>query len=212
MVLDGIVIVFLLLGAYSGYKKGLTTILISLIGFVVAIILAFTLKSTLVDFVVEKTDVDTFMHQIIDEGIDKAIQSKVDESSESKKDSFYVGIVKNMAEGETVENLSNNVVNFILETAAFIFIFLIVTTCAFILKMMLNIVFDLPILSSINNIGGLGMGFVMALFKLWIILAIVSMIVPMFGGLKVLIDSSNITKMLYNTNILVKILSSGLKF
>jgi len=211
MILDGIIIIFLIFSAYLGYKKGLTTILISLLGFIIAIILAFMFKSTLANFVIETTDVDITMKQFIGEGIDKAIQSKAD-TTVPKNNSFYTSIVENMGVNETVDTLSSNVVKFILETAAFILIFLAVTTCAFILQMMLNVVFDLPILSSINSIGGVGIGLLMALFKIWIVLAIVSMIVPMYGQLKTIIDSSTITKMLYDTNILVKLLSSGLKF
>ncbi len=216
MILDGILILFLIFSAYAGYKKGLATILIGLIGFVIALILAFTFKSSVANFIIEKTDVDTFLNQIISEGIDKAAESnetETDISEESEENnSFYTSLVKNMGVGETVSNLSNNVVKFIIETAAFILIFLIVTCCAFILQMLLNIVFDLPILSSINSIGGVGIGILMGLFKILILLAIISMIVPMFGGLKDFIDSSKITKILYDTNFFVKLLSAGLKF
>jgi len=211
MILDGIIIIFLIFSAYLGYKKGLTTILISLLGFIIAIILAFMFKSSLANIVIETTDVDVTMQKFIGEGIDKAIQSKTDTTG-SENTSFYTSIVANMGVNETVDNLSSNVVKFILETAAFILIFLAVTTCAYILQMMLNVVFDLPILSSINSIGGLGIGILMALFKIWIVLAIVSMIIPMYGQLKTIIDSSTITKILYDTNIIVKLLSSGLKF
>ncbi|MDD2376857.1 MAG: CvpA family protein [Clostridia bacterium] len=211
MILDGIIIIFLIFSAFSGYKKGLTTIIISLSGFIIAVILAFIFKSSLVNFVIETTNVDITMKQFIGKGIDKAIQSKFDVTN-TQNNSFYTSIVENMGVNETVDNLSSNVVKFILETAAFILIFLAVITCAFIIQMMLNVAFDLPILTSINSIGGVGIGVLMGLFKIWIVLAIVSMIIPMFGQLKTLIDSSIITKMLYDTNILVKLLSSGLKF
>jgi|GEM_PF-1538298 len=211
MILDGIVIIFVIFSAFAGYKKGLTTILISLIGFVIAIVLAFMFKGSLANIVIEKTDVEITMKKVISEGISKAIQTNKSDLPE-KNNSFYTTIVKNMGVDETVDNLSNNVVKFVLETAAFIFIFLTINTCAFILQQMLNLVFDLPILSSINSIGGFGIGLLMALFKIWIVLAIVSMIIPMFGVLKTLIDSSTITKMLYETNVIVKLLASGFKF
>lgn len=210
MILDGIVVLFLLFSAFSGYKKGFSAIFIGLIGFIIAIVLAFMFKSSLADFVIKNTEVEDSMKQVISVGIDKAIESKT--YGETSNNSFYTGLVKNMAVGESVDNLKNNVVKFILETAAFILIFLAVNMCAYILQMMFNIVFELPILKNINNIGGFGIGIIMALFKLWIVLAIISIITPMFGGIKEIIDSSTITKMLYNTNVLVKLLASGLKF
>lgn len=211
MVLDIVIVLFIILSAFAGYKKGLATILISFAGFVVALVLAFMFKGSLVTFVVEKTDVEVVMNQFVSEGINNAIQSKTNEITGGQNESFYSGLVKNMGVDQTVDNLSASVVNFILETAAFMLIFLVVSACAYILKMMFNIVFDLPILSTINSFGGLGLGALMAIFKIWIVLAILSMLAPMFGNVKVYIDSTVITKLLYDTNVIVKLLASGLK-
>jgi uncharacterized membrane protein required for colicin V production len=210
MILDGVVVLFLIFSALMGYKKGLTTILISFIGFVIAIILAFMFKGSLADFAVKQTNVDVYMKQMITDGLNNAMQqsNNVDTSSNS----FYSGLIKNMGVNETVDNMANNVTRFIIETAAFMIIYMAVTVCAFILKQLLNIVFDLPILSTINNFGGLGAGAIMGLFKIWVILAIASILVPMFGGIKSFIDSTVLTKMLYDTNLLVKLLSMGLNF
>lgn len=211
MILDGVVILFLIFSALMGYKKGLTTILISFIGFVIAIVLAFMFKGSLADFAVNQTNVDVYMKQMITDGINNAMQQSTNVDT-STNNTFYAGLIKNMGVNETVDNMANNVTRFILETAAFMIIYLAVTICAFILKMMLNIVFDLPILSTINNFGGLGAGAIMGLFKIWVILAIASILVPMFGGIKSFIDSTVLTKMLYETNLLVKLLSMGLNF
>lgn len=211
MILDGIVVLFLVFSAFLGYKKGLTTILITFIGFVVAIVLAFMFKGSLADFVVDKTNVDVYMRQMITDGVSNAMEKSNNVETE-KSNTFYLDLVKNMGVNETVDNMSNSVTRFILETASFIAIYFAVTLCAYILKMMLNIVFDLPILSTINTFGGLGAGAIMGLFKIWILLAIASILVPMFGGLKSFIDSTILTKMLYETNILVKLLSIGLNF
>lgn len=208
MILDLIVALSLVFSAYVGYKKGLTTLLVNLIGFFVAIVLAYMLKSSIVDFVIEKTNVDTYMQQMITEGMDKALESKTSNKDDSK--TFYEGLVENMDTTQTVDNVSKGVVRLILETAAFIAIFICVNICTFIIKMLLNLVFDLPILSTINNVGGLVAGGVMGLFRVWIILAVLSIFVPMIAGLKPFIDSTVLTKALYDTNAVLKLLSAGL--
>lgn len=210
MILDGVVVLFLIFSAFLGYKKGLTTILVSFAGFVIAIVLAFMFKGSLANFVVEKTNVDIYIKQMISDGINNAMQQS--DKVETNNNDFYINLVKNFGVNETADNVANNVSRFILETAAFMAIYLAVTICAFILKMMLNIVFDLPILSTINSFGGLAAGTVMGLFKIWIILAIASMLAPMLGSVKSFIDSTVLTKMLYETNVLVKLLSIGLNF
>lgn len=208
MILDLIVTVFLVFSAYIGYKKGLTTILINLIGFIVAIILAYTLKASLVDFVIEKTSVDLYMKQMVTEGMNNAIESKETEDNKS----FYIGLVKNMGVDQTVDNVATGVVRFILETAAFITIFICVNICTFIIRMLLNIVFNMPILSTINNVGGLVAGGAMGLFRVWIALAILSVFAPMISGIKPFIYSTTLTKTLYESNVILKLLAGSLNF
>ncbi|MEG1705510.1 MAG: CvpA family protein [Clostridia bacterium] len=209
MILDIIIILFLIFSAFMGYKKGLTTILVSVIGFVIAIILAFTLKSTLANFVINNTELDTQIETTISKGLVTAIETKEKEVKNTNE--FYNGIIENMKPTETVENLAHSVVVFILETASFIVIFLVVKIIAFILQMMLNLVFDLPILSSINNIGGFIVGTVMGILKVWILLAILSVLSPMVGGISAYIDTTVVTKFLYDLNMIVKLLSGNLK-
>lgn len=211
MIIDGIVIFLIILSAYSGYKKGFSTILLSLIGFILAIVLAFMFRSTLANFVINDTDVDTFMNQIIHTGLDKAVEYN-NNNVEGTPNQFYMNIIKNITTQETVDSLSNNITNFIIQTGAFILLFLTLRMCTYIIEMMLNVVFDLPILSSINSIAGLGVGIVMCIFKIWVVLALVSILMPVFGQFKSLIDATTITKMLYNTNIIVNLLSGGFKF
>lgn len=206
MILDIIIILFLVFCAFSGYKKGLTTILVSLIGFVLAIILAFSFKSTLANVVINNTDLDTQIQATITDGINSTIAAK-----EEDKNEFYSSMLNNIGAEESIDELSHSIVVFILETIAFIFIFIVVKLISFIIQMMLNLVFDLPILSGINNMGGLVIGGVMGLFKVWIILAIISVFMPMFGDLSSYINGTTLTKFLYDSNIIVNILSGSLK-
>lgn len=208
MILDIGIIIIIALSAFSGYKKGLTTILVRLIGFILALILAFSFKGALANFVVENTEIENSINTVVSSGIENAINAN--KGVQSEENAFYANIVKNMPINETVDQLKLNVTNFILETAAFIVIFFAVTLCAYILQMMLNLVFDLPILKSINSIGGMGLAVLLSIFKIWILLAIVSILLPTFAGLRSLIDSSILTKILFDTNIIIKILSAGI--
>ena len=96
---------------------------------------------------------------------------------------------------------------------SFIAIFFIVRIICYILQMILNVVFNLPILSSINGIGGTAVGVISVLIKVWIVLAIISFISPLpaFEGLTSYIDKTFLVKLLYNNNMLVALIKAGLK-
>ncbi|MNP31889.1 hypothetical protein D3C76_1250350 [compost metagenome] len=118
-----------------------------------------------------------------------------------------------LTDSQDIDGKANDITLFILKGASFVFIFLVVTTIVFILQMLLNLVFNIPILSSINKIGGVGVAGIMAIFKVWVILAIVSILIQLniFDFLNNLIQQSTLTKILYENNIIVSIISSSLK-
>ena len=79
--------------------------------------------------------------------------------------------------------------------------------------MILNIVFDLPILHSVNKFGGMAINLVATLLKLWILLAAIQLIssVVAIDFITNLINQSYLTKLLYENNILLNILQTTIK-
>lgn len=236
IIIDIVLVAVIVIGGFVGYKKGLSDILINIVGVVLALILAFMFKGTVADFIEKSTGIGTSLKVSISDGITSAASEKLNidlkdeekveeekdasESGESTKEiknvqkdnPFYKALVDNMNLDEGIDNISQKVVDFIMHTASFILIFLVVYLCVFILKMMLNIVFKLPILSTINKTGGLVANLILTLIKIWVLLAILSFLSPIIPVVPNIINSTIITKMLYNTNVIVMLLSGGLKF
>lgn len=240
IIIDIVLVAVIVIGGFVGYKKGLSDILINIVGVVLALILAFMFKGTVADFIEKSTGIGTSLKVSISDGITSAASEKlnidlkdeekveeniveekeVSESDESTKEiknvqkdnPFYKALVDNMNLDEGIDNISQKVVDFIMHTSSFILIFLVVYLCVFILKMMLNIVFKLPILSTINKTGGLVANLILTLIKIWVLLAILSFLSPIIPVVPNIINSTIITKMLYNTNVIVMLLSGGLKF
>ncbi len=223
IIIDIIILGFIILSGFIGYKKGLSNIIINIIGMVLALLLAFMLKGTLASFIDSKLNVGANLKGTIADGINAAIETKLENSSgaeqkevnESKKadgNAFYNSLVEKMHITDGVDAVATKVTKFILETASFIIIFMAVYLCVFIIKMMLNLVFKLPILSSINGIGGLVAATLIGVIQVWVVLAILSFLSPMLSGVTDLIDKTYVTKALYNINLIVIFLSNGLKF
>ncbi len=209
MIIDIIVIAFIVLGAYAGYKKGLIGILVSFVGLILSIVLALLLQSSVANFIYQETGFGTSLEQ--------AIETKLLESFEEQNDSeegndIYYNLIKNATSEEQIHEISTQVTQFILKGVSFIGIFLIVFIICYIAQMILNIVFDLPILSQLNSIGGVALGIIKVLLKLWIVLAVISFIapLPMFSFLDSFIKDTTLTNILYDHNILVTIIKAGL--
>lgn len=211
MIIDIIVLVIIALAAFAGYKKGLVGILVSLLGMILAIILGFMLQGMIADMIYNDTSIGKTLEQNIEKNLIESFDNKVEEKTDGNV--FYANIVKNIVNKDEISKVSEQITKFILKGVSFIGIFIITFVICYIVQMMLNIVFELPGLSQINEIGGLAIGILKALLKIWIVLAIISFIspLPMFNFLDTFIKDTTITNFLYNHNIFVSLLKIGFK-
>ena len=208
MIIDIIIIALILLGAFSGYKKGLVTILVGFIGIILSIFLGFMLQTPISDYLQNDTAIGTTINQTIQTSIQK---------NGAEQNSIYTTILNTVTNGKqdtfSLEQNSKIITSFILKGLSFICVFIIVYIICYILQMVLNLVFDLPILNSLNKIGGVGIGVLSTLIKLTVLFAIISFIVPipMFSNLGQMIQNSTIGNMLYTNNIIVNLIKSNIK-
>ena len=205
-ILDLVVIGLLVLGAFSGHKRGLVGIVVSFISLILALVLAFVLQSTVANALYD-SGLGKSVSGIVEDNINQMI-----EDGKNVEDSFYGTIISNVTTPEQVSQASQTVTMFIMKGISFIAIFLVVKLICYILQMVLNLVFNLPILSSINGIGGTIIGALSVILKIWILLAILSFIAPlqMFASIEEYIDQTFVIKLLYNYNFIVSIIKSGL--
>lgn len=206
IVLDLVVIGLIVLGALSGHKKGLVGIVVSFISLILALILAFALQSTVANALYE-SGIGSSVNNIVENNIEQMI-----DEGKNVDESFYGAIISNVTTSEQISQASKTVTMFIMKGISFIAIFLVVKLICYILQMVLNLVFNLPILSSINSIGGTAVGALSVILKIWILLAILSFIapLPMFSSIEEYIDKTFVIKLLYNYNFIVSIIKSGL--
>lgn len=219
MILDIIIIALIVLGAFSGYKKGLVGVLVSFVGILLSIFLAFVLQAPLASYLENDTAIGKNINQTIQENLNKQLNVSNDNENTviNSNDNMYNMTLKmltnNNEQSLTVEQSSKLITSFILKGISFITVFIIVFIICYILQMALNIVFELPILSSVNKLGGLGIGALKALIKIIIILAIISFAspLPVFNDLVKIIQNSTIGNLIYTNNIIVNIIKSNIK-
>lgn len=218
MIIDIILIALIALGVFFGYKKGLVGILIGVASLILSIILAFVLQGPVSEYLYS-TPVGTSIESKVTEFVNDTLSSENNENVDSedntkKENDFFSKVIQDATNSEdTVKEASKNITMFILKGITFIGIFILVRIICYILQMILNIVFDLPILHSVNKFGGMAINLVATLLKLWILLAATQLIssVVAIDFITNLINQSYLTKLLYENNILLNILQTTIK-
>lgn len=214
MILDIIILVLVLFAALMGYKKGLVGIMVGLVSMILAIVLSLFLQGPIADMLYNNTGVGKIVEQTVYTNLNSA-NNKNNENNENKlTDNIIINSITDKAVASlTNEETAKAVTMFILKGISFVIIFIVVTIVCRILQSVLNLVFNLPVLDVVNKFGGLGLGAIKVLLKIYIVLAIISFIAPMqiIDPVIEMINSSTVTKMLYQNNLFVSLLSLTLK-
>lgn len=207
ILIDILVVLLVVLGAFSGHKKGLVGILVGFAALILSIVLAFMFQSVVADAIY-----DTGLGQSV-AGIAKNNMQDMMKNGENVDKSIYGKVLSNAVTDDNLTVASENISRFVMKGLSFIAIFLIVRIICYILQMILNVVFNLPLLSTVNGIGGTVVGGLSVLIKIWIVLALISFVspLPMFDSIVSYIDKTFLVKLLYNNNLLVAVVKAGLR-
>ena len=209
MIVDIILIVLIGFSAYTGYKKGLVGILLSIVALILGIFLGLVLKEPVADYLYKNTNIGTN----IEESISSAINEKIMHETESVK--LFESFIPNqeIQNSYAVSELPKVIAIFVIKIVSFVLIFILVYVICSILQIILNMFFKLPVISSINKFGGAGINVLQMLVKIWLVLAIIYFIIPIQKTSKLsdFINNSLITKSLYENNYLITLLESNIK-
>lgn len=197
-----------------GIKNGLVSILVGFLSLVIAIFLAFILQGTVSEFLYNNTPIGTSIQKVATNFVTENLKNE-DSSSKDKNTIEFINKIVNKGEDEDkiINDAAITITKYILSGISFIGIIIVVLIICYILTMLLNFVFDFPILSSINKFGGIGINLLKTLLKLWILLAIISFVstLPILDPVIEQINQSFVVKVLYENNLLVNIVKSTIK-
>lgn len=217
IIIDAIIIGIIMLSTYLGYKKGLIGVAFKILSFIIAILITLILyrpvttyfiNNTTIDETIENAIIEKFAGTHVEEGqtlkgqdvnapeiVVNYINSIITNTVNSSKDT----IVKTVARDLTI-----NIINIIVILGLFIITRLLLIFA----KVLFKTISEIPIIKQFNEIGGIIYGILRGVIFILVILAIISLILPMIDktGILKMINSSFIGGLLYNNNILLKIL------
>lgn len=209
IIVDLIIIAIVLLFIFMGYKRGLTGSLLKLLSFILAIILAFILYKPVSKAIMKNTQLDENIRQTVTNVFGDG-NKELNEEEQKMPSSMFEEINDNIkhatedAKLKIIEETSNTIINI---TSGLI-VFIIARIILAIVSLFLNQITKLPILKQVDAIGGVAYGAIEGIFIVYIILSIISLTSMMWVNNVAVtaVTKSALGNMLYNNNIILKVL------
>ena len=208
LIVDLVIIVFILLFAFLGYKKGFVKIALGLCTFIIATIVAFLLYRPVANIVIDTTEIDESIEQsiiakVLPEGVPD--DTEVDTSNISKTLPSFV--LKNS--NNTVKSIAESMSRALIEIGCLLLIYIVVKIVLRLIIVVVDLIAKLPVLKQFNEFGGLVFGIIEGFIFVFTILAFVSLLLPLLDNSEQIlsaIDGSIIGSIMFNNNILLKLI------
>jgi uncharacterized membrane protein required for colicin V production len=216
VIVDLIIIAIVLLFIIVGYKKGLTGSLIKLLSFAIAVVLALILYKPVANTIIQRTQIDENLENAIITTFRSQENNQI--KQEKKQSNMPETIVNNIntqideataeAKNAIVENTAMKTTKTIINIGSGILIYIIVRFILFIISIFAKQITKLPIIKQMDKTGGIIYGILEGMVIVYILLSIISLLSVIWNDNIIIqaITKSTIGDMLYNNNIILKLL------
>ena len=208
IIVDLVILGIFILCIIMGYVRGLTGSLIKIVSFVLSLIIAFVLFIPISNLIIDNTQIDENIEQTIREMIvgnteeeqkmPEAITDYITEQVENASDS---------AKETIADNTAREVSLTIVKAGTWIVLFIVARILLILLRFITSLIAKLPVIKQFDKLGGIIYGILEGLIIIYVILAIISFVSPMMNGtLANAIEESYVGSIMYNNNLLLKII------
>lgn len=217
IIIDLILVAFLAFFVILGYIRGLTKVLLQIVSFVLAIVIAFILFKPISMLVINHTQIDDNIQIAIEEKMIGVVDDASENVEESIKENSGMPEVMTNYIGEMIEDgkesgeevakeAAKNVAKTIVDAGIWVIVFILARIILIFAKSLLELIVKLPVIKQMDKAGGILYGLLQGFVILYIGFAILSFVSPMFDSAEVLssINDAAIAGYIYNNNIILK--------
>ena len=209
IIVDIAILAIIVLCIIIGYVRGLTGSLIKILSFVLSIIIAFVLFIPVSNLIINNTEIDENLESSIRNMIIQDEQNEDENMPEAITD--YIGQKIDQAADDAkeaiVDSTARDVALTIVKAGTWIALFIIARILLIFLRFITSLIAKLPVIKQFDKLGGIIYGLIEGLIIVYFLLALISFISPMLNGtLANAIDESFVGSMMYNNNLLLKII------
>ena len=196
IIIDIIIILFILASVFFGYKKGLISLAINIVAFIIAMVVTLLLYKPIGNIIINNTTIDEKLQQMIQTKIEEFMENDDSKDSSSK----LIESAKNGLLPDTARSLSINIIYGI----TLIALFIIIKICLLLVNSLANQVAKIPIIKQFNEIGGVLYGLLRGIIITYVILMVIQLIVTLNpkGALDNAMQESYLAKAMSSYNIL----------
>ena len=209
ILLDILLIALLLFSIVLGYKKGLINVAFNLCAFIIALIITLVLYKPITNLVIENTEFDEKIESvIIEKGITNDEENTTEDGTLNKYIEKYLMKSVDNTKNEIVKSTATIIAEKIIGIVVMIALFIVIRILLIFAKAIINGIANLPIIKQFNELGGLLYGILRGLVIVYGILTIMFIVISMNnnGIIANSIDTSIISKILYENNIILNII------
>ena len=203
IVVDLILIGIVALFTFIGYKQGLVKAAIKILSFIIAIVISLILYKPVSSIVIKNTNIDENIKDVIVKNVELKQEENTEESNivkENLSNKIIAGA------NNTIEEVANSFTVKLIEIVVILLLYLIARIILKFISVLSDLITNLPILKQINKTGGIIYGFLKGVIIVYAILAVIYLVSPMINSNAFgVIDSTILTKEIYNNNVLLTI-------
>lgn len=195
IVIDVLIVAFLALSVFLGYKKGFVSLAIKLCAFIIAILITFVLYRPIGNLIINTTSIDESIEDIIYDKVTKTMQK--DNSDELTSD-----LIESAKQGMLTEASRELSINIVYAGTAIV-LFIIVRIILIFVNALANLIAKIPIIKQANETGGAIYGLLRGIVIIYLVLLIIYF-VGEFNPNNIATQSINdttLTKVMYENNL-----------
>lgn len=194
IVVDLIIVAIILLSVFLAYRKGLVSLAIGLVSFVIAIVVTIILYKPVSNIVINVTGIDEMIENTIYEKANDMMEQE-DETSQMIMDT-----AKNNLLPEAARTIAVNIVT----GGVILILFIVVKIALRFVTALANLIAKLPIINQVNRLGGIIYGLLRGFLIVYVTLLVISVVgqINPDNAIHKEIESSYIGKTMYENNIL----------
>ena len=208
IILDIVLISFFILNIIIGYKKGLINVIFNICAFLISVILTLVLFKPVSVIIINNTEIDSKIRQAIVKNSTSDLQNDEEENANVLQRYINNNIknIENQAKEQVIDSVVDNISQKMVEIFTGIVLFIMIRIIVNVLKFLLESIANLPIVNQANRIGGVLYGIIKSVVIIYLMLTILFFVVSINsnGLVANMIDTSYVTKILYDNNIIVK--------
>lgn len=209
---------------YAGMKRGFVKTVFSIVFLAAGLLLSAVISPYVSNYLHSNDSVYTSVYQAVKKNVklDGHIETLKQENSiidelplpetlrEKVKENNNAEVYKALGVKNFKKYVYKYITNMIINGISYVGVYILVTICLYVLSVTLDIISKLPVLNEINHLAGGAVGLLQGLLIFWIFCAVLAIFSNFSWAQKLygMINESVILSILYDMNILLKIITN----